>query len=149
MSKINALLQKCGYFEKLASGIRAYRSGDSSDFHSATQGSLGAGYYFTTNIDRARHYADFDGCIVWVDINLSNPLVGDKRTIAEKINLLYHFDDDTGSYDSTVGKNLSQLAKEKGHDGIIAKESNGTFYEIVVFDKSAVTFIKKDCVSKV
>lgn len=146
MSKNNLILRKCAEFEKLANAmtIKACRSGYDFNFSPATYGSLGPGFYFTTNPDRAKKYAGPDGCIVWVEIHLSKPLVGPKKTIATQLGLENHIDEDTGAYDNSVGQKLGELAKKQGYDGIVAGESNGKTFEILVFDKSSIKPISKE-----
>lgn len=150
--KLLNLIDKCSNFEKLATqqsvSIEACRSGNSFDLIPAQNGSLGPGYYFTTNKDRALKYSDLSRCIIWVNINFQNPLVGDKLNIAAQLGLQNHVDEDSGAYDFNIGKQLSIIAKEQGYDGIIAKESNGKYYEVVAFNQNSFSPIRKECLNE-
>lgn len=121
--------------------IRACRSGAKPVPSSARGASLGPGYYFTTNPVTARKYADFLGCIIWVDVTLNNPLVGNKHELAQQMGLDFHRDDDSGAYDYVVGGKLGTMAREMGHDGIVARGIDGKHDEIVVFDASGFTVV--------
>lgn len=112
----------------------AYRSG--TDYHQppARGGSLGAGYYFTTNPERARKYASCPTCILSVNLRFRNPLSGPKKTLAESVGILDHLTEE-GFYDNAVGEALNTYARKAGYDGIVALENNGKFYEIVAFHR--------------
>ena len=122
--------------------ILACRSGHNYNFNPAKDGSLGPGYYFTTNPERAKRYGD--GSIVWVKIKLKNPLVGSKSDIVEKFGINDHVDSESGAYNFDVGGEFNKQVREYGYDGIIAQEKNGKTYEIIVFDPNSFEPVKNE-----
>lgn len=115
--------------------IIAYRSGNSYDFKPAQGGTLGPGYYFTTNPKRAEKYGN--GNIVTVKISLNNPYIVSKEELGKSLGFDDYMDIDTGAYDSRIGNEINKLIKNNGYDGIIATEKNGKTHEILVFDKNS------------
>jgi hypothetical protein len=115
--------------------FKAYRS---APVFAADKGSLGPGYYFTTDPNVAKKYAAGSEDIVQVKISLSNPISGVKTTIASSIGLKEHYQEDQW-FDTEVGAELGKLARRLNHDGIVAMGRNGKTLEIVVFDKASFT----------
>lgn len=115
--------------------IIACRSGYTHNFNPAQRGSMGPGYYFTTNPERAKKYGD--GGIVWVKIKLNNPYITKKTTLGDEFGQKYYIDNETGSYDFEIGGEINQSIRNENHDGIIATEKNGKTIEIVVFDEKS------------
>lgn len=148
MLNANKLVMLANAFYKLATKhtVRAYRSRYyGGQINPSKSASLGIGYYFTTSEERARKYSQ-DGCIIWVDVTFSNPLIGKKRELAQLLGLQNHRDDDTGAYDYTVGDELNRIARDKGFDGIVAISDDGQANELVAFDRSQFIIVNSiDC----
>ena len=96
------------------------------------EGESGEGFYFATNKKLAGLYAqDSTGLgkerVISAYLKMENPLKDDWRIIARgKNNEILH------------GKQISDRAKELGHDGIIALLPDGKVYEIVAFDSNQI-----------